>query len=353
MPLRDRLLALLGRRPVRAEGRGRHRGAAVHVVVLDGTMSSLAPGFESNAGLTYLLLREAGLSANLTVHYEAGVQWRDWSSALDVAAGRGINRQIERAYGVLASRYRPGDRIFLLGFSRGAYAVRALAGVIDLVGLVRTEHATVRTIRQACRHYRSGARGPVAEAFRRRFCHPEVRIEAVGVWDTVKTLGLRLPGLGTWIDPKHRMHNQFPTAVARHNFHALARDETRDAYAPVLWHTPPGFRGHLEQVWFRGTHGDIGGQLEGYAPARPLANVSLVWMLDRLEGAGLPLPAGWRERFPADPEAPSLGLWRGWSKVLVSRHARVIGRDPSERFHAPKPDPDTSVPAHPGGNAAA
>jgi len=330
---RERLLALLGRPPVRADGRGRHRGAAVHVVVLDGTMSSLRPGHESNAGLSYLLLREVGRTANLTVHYEAGVQWRDWSSSLDVAAGRGINRQIERAYGVLASRYRTGDRIFLMGFSRGAYAVRSLAGVIDRVGLVRADQATVRTIRQACRHYRAGARGPVAEAFRGRFCHDPVTIEAVGVWDTVKSLGLRLPGLGTWIEPIHRLHTHAPCASVRHNFHALALDETRDAYAPILWRAPPGYPGHLEQVWFPGTHGDIGGQLEGHAPTRPLANVALVWMLERLEEVGLPLPGGWRDRFPCDPAAPSLGLWRGWSKLLVSRHPREVLRDPSERLH--------------------
>lgn len=349
MSLRDRLFAILGRPPLRAEGRGRHRGAAVHVVVLDGTMSSLSPGHESNAGLSYLLLREVGRSANLTVHYEAGVQWRDWSSSLDVAAGRGINRQIERAYGVLASRYRPGDRIFLMGFSRGAYAVRSLAGVIDRMGLVRADHATVRTIRQACRHDRAGARGPVAEAFRGRFCHDPVTIEAVGVWDTVKSLGLRLPGLGTWIEPKHRFHNAAPCACVRHNLHALALDETRDGYAPILWRAPPGYRGHLEQVWFPGTHGDIGGQLEGYAPARPLANVPLVWMLERLEEIGLPLPDGWRGRFPCDPAAPSLGLWRGWSKVLVSRHPREVLRDPSERLH----ETARGARAAPSGGAAA
>lgn len=349
MSLRDRFLALLGRPPLRSEGRRRKRGPAVHAVVLDGTMSSLEPGHESNAGLSYQLLREVVRSANLTVYYEAGVQWRDWSSSLDVAAGRGINRQIARAYGVLASRYRRGDRIFLIGFSRGAYAVRSLAGVIDRVGLVRADHATERTIRQACRHYRAGARGPVAEAFRARFCHEDVAVEAVAVWDTVQSLGLRLPGLGTWIEPQHRLHNHAPCACVRHNFHALALDETRDGYGPVLWRTPPGHGGHVEQVWFRGTHGDVGGQLEGYDAARPLANVPLVWMLERLEESGLPLPEGWRDRFPRDPAAPSLGLWRGWTKVMVSRHPRAVLRDPSERLH----ETVRVIRPAPRGNAAA
>ncbi|KPU84533.1 hypothetical protein JI58_03340 [Marinosulfonomonas sp. PRT-SC04] len=70
-------------------------------------------------------------SQHLSLRYESGIQWLHCRSTLDVITGRGINRQIRRAYGFLASRYRVGDRIFLLGFSRGAYAARSLAGVIE------------------------------------------------------------------------------------------------------------------------------------------------------------------------------------------------------------------------------
>ena len=89
----------------------RARGQVTHVLILDGTMSSLTPGCESNAGLTYRLLSEVS-GANLSVYYEAGVQWQDWRATPDVMMGRGINRQIRRAYGYLASRYKPGDKIF-------------------------------------------------------------------------------------------------------------------------------------------------------------------------------------------------------------------------------------------------
>ncbi|SLN28497.1 hypothetical protein ROA7023_00974 [Roseisalinus antarcticus] len=296
-------------------------------------MSSLQPGHETNAGITFQLLREVGISANLTVYYEAGLQWRDWSQTVDVVAGRGINRQIKRAYGVLASRYRPGDRIVLVGFSRGAYAVRSLAGVIDLVGLVRANDATVRVIRQAYRHYRSGARGPVSEAFRRRYCLDGVEIEAVAIWDTVKSLGLRLPGLVRRAEVKHSFHNHALGPSVRQGFHALALDETRDAYKPVMWQRPAGWSGVMEQVWFRGAHGDVGGQLGDDLFARPLANIPLVWMLERLEACGVPLPDGWKDRFPCDVDAPSVGTWRGWSKIMISRHRRIVGRCPSERLH--------------------
>ncbi|QQA43612.1 DUF2235 domain-containing protein [Pelagovum pacificum] len=333
MPLRDYFLGLFGRKPVQAEGRGRHRGPATHVIVLDGTMSTLREGHESNAGLAFKLLREVGRKTNLTVYYEAGIQWRDWSQTVDVAAGRGINRQIRRSYGTLASRYREGDKIVLIGFSRGAYAVRSLAGIVDMVGLLRNRHATVRNVRQAFRHYRNGGRGPVAETFREKFCYPDVKIEAVAVWDTVKSLGIRFPVLGQWVDEKDRFHNHEPVGVVHNAFQALALDENRDAYAPVMWHRPNGWSGTMEQVWFRGTHGDIGGQFSGADQSRPLSNIPLVWLLDRVESVGVPLPEGWRDRFPQDADAPSIGRWRGWGKIFIMRRKRIVGRDPSEFIH--------------------
>jgi len=329
----DWFLGLLDRRPRIKDRISKGRGPATHVIILDGTMSSLAPGEETNAGLTYKLLREVGNGINLTVYYEAGVQWRDWSSTLDVMMGRGVNRQIIRAYGVLAGRYRPGDRIILIGYSRGAFAVRSLAGVIDMVGLVRARDATVRTIRQAWRHYRLGARSAMLPEFRAAYCHPEVVIEAAGVWDTVKALGLRLPVLWRWAEAAQSFHNHALGPHVRHGFHALALQERREAYAPVLWMTEPG-DDRVEQVWFRGTHGDIGGQLGDYVAARPLANIPLCWMLSRLQGVGLPLPDGWRTRFACDAEAPSVGSWRGWGKLFLSRRRRMVGRDPSEALHA-------------------
>ena len=105
----DRVLGLFDRHPRIKERRARHRGPATHVVILDGTMYSLAPGEETNAGLAYKLMRETGTRANLSVRCEAGIQWRDWTGTLTVMTGRGLNRQIVRTYGWLASRHRPGD----------------------------------------------------------------------------------------------------------------------------------------------------------------------------------------------------------------------------------------------------
>ncbi|MFN3146945.1 MAG: DUF2235 domain-containing protein [Paracoccaceae bacterium] len=319
------------------------RGRVDHVIILDGTMSSLAPGRETNAGLLYKLLCEVAVRQRLSLRYEAGVQWDSWTNTRDVIEGRGINRQIRRVYGFLASRYRPGDRIYLFGYSRGAYAARSLAGFIGAVGLLRAEKATVRNIRLLYRGYQTGRVRPVLATFSERHCHPGAEIEMVGVWDTVKALGLRAPVIWRWADAAHEFHDHHLNRHVKRGYHALALDETREAFAPVLWSTDPDWPGEMEQVWFRGAHGDIGGQLGGFDAARPLANIPLVWMLERAAACGLPLPSGWAARFPLDAGAPSVGTWRGWGKFFVARRRRVPLRDPSEALHSSVTDGQVGV----------
>lgn len=312
---------------------GRARGSVDHIIILDGTLSTLEPGFEGNCGLLYKLLTEGGRSAHRTVYYEPGLQWEGWRQAMHIVEGKGLNSQIRRAYGWLASHYRDGDRIFLFGYSRGAYAVRSMAGVIDRVGLLKREHATERGVQLAYRHYQNDPNSDVSAAFARRFCHLEVSIEMVGVWDTVKSLGLRLPGLWMLSSKKHDFHNHQLGPSIRHGFHALAIHETRVAFEPVLWDCPPGWQGNIQQMWFRGAHGDIGGMIGGDIAARPLANIPLVWMLERAETLGLTLPVGWYLRFPCDAKAPMVGTMRGWGMLFLFRRKRVIGRDISEAVH--------------------
>lgn len=307
------------------------RGPMSHVIILDGTMSSLTPGCETNAGLTYRLLSEVG--GPVSVFYEAGVQWKDWRSTPHVITGRGVNRQIRRAYGYLASRYQEGDKIFLFGYSRGAYAVRSLAGVIDAVGLLRRDCATERNVEQAYRLYQCSAEDTVRDAFCAEHCHKATEIEMVGVWDTVKALGLRLPILWRWTEPAHAFHNHQLGRTIKHGFHALALHETRSAFEPVLWDCPQDWQGRVEQVWFPGTHGDIGGQLGGDEAARRLSNIPLVWMLERAEDCGLPLPKSWRARFACDAAAKSIGTWSGWGKLFLLRGRRRVGLGVCERLH--------------------
>jgi uncharacterized protein (DUF2235 family) len=312
---------------------GVSRGSVDHVVILDGTMSSLKAGMESNAGHLFRLLCQDCLGSRRRVYYEPGMQWEGWRKGLELIEGRGINAQIRRAYGWLASQYREGDRIYLFGYSRGAYAARSLAGVIDRVGLLKRDHATERGVTLAWRHYERDPGSKTAKAFSHRYCHLETMIEVVGVWDTVKALGLRLPLLWMLSKTDYGFHTHELGPSIRHGFHALALDETRAAFAPVLWQCPPGWEGNVEQVWFRGAHGDVGGQIGDFEAARPLANISLVWMLERAEATGLILPQGWPALFPCDASAPMVGTWRSWGKAFLLRRRRTVGRDRSERLH--------------------
>ncbi len=306
-----------------------------HVVLLDGTMSSLKPGCETNIGLIYRLLSDLPQNAHVTLYYEPGIQWRGFRRAHEVVAGVGINRQIRRAYLFLARNYQPGDRVVLMGYSRGAYAVRSLAGLIDRMGLLRAAQIDEETLDRVYHLYREAPESAEARALRDARCHAHVEIAFLGVFDTVRALGIRWPILWRFAATPHPYHSHAlgeSTRVARH---ALALDETRDAYAPVLWDVAPerAATGAVQQMWFRGAHGDVGGQLDGYTPARPLSNIALTWMLSEAEDAGLTLPYLWRTRYITDASAPASGTRRGAGRWFIARHARKVGLDPSERVH--------------------
>ncbi len=312
---------------------GRTRGVVDHIIVLDGTFSSLDPGQETNIGLIFKLLTEGGQRAQRNVYYEPGLQWEGWRHGWSIIQGHGFNLLIRRAYGWLASHYRPGDRIFLFGYSRGAYAVRSLAGMIDRVGLLKREHATERAVTLTYRHYQTDPNSPSCRAFAQRYCHDEAPIEMVGVFDTVKSLGIKWPLFWLLFKDKTDFHNHHLGSSIRHGFQALALNETRNAFAPILWECPPGWEGNIEQTWFRGAHGDVGGQIGSLTEARGLSNIPLIWMLERAQTVGLELPNGWRDRFPTDVNAPMVGTFRSWGKWFLIRRRRRKMRDISERLH--------------------
>ena len=203
--------------------------------------------------------------------------------------GSGLDLQIQQVYGALASRYQPDDEIFLIGHSRGAFA-------------------------EDC-------------------CHLEVRIAAIGVWDTVKALGLRLPGLWWLFKAKYQFHNHQISACVGAGFQAMALDETRDTYRPKMWDDTPDRPVHLQQVWFVGNNGDVGGQVMESPQTRPLSNIPFVWLMQRLQDCGLPLPKAWEDEFTQDVHAPSTGNWSGLNWLFWARSRRVVGRFRSESLH--------------------
>lgn len=307
--------------------------ACTHVYIIDGTMSRLVPGEETNTGLLYRLLEELGPRRGQTVGYHPGVQGEGVGKWLSIAAGAGINLAITEAYAALAARYRAGDRIMLFGFSRGAYAVRSLAGFIGRVGLVRCEDATERNIARAFRLYEAATVTDETRAFRAAHCHERVMIEALGVWDTVKALGLPYPVVSRLAPMATEFHDEGLTAEVRNAFQALALDEDRLAYAPMPWRVSDDWPGRVEQMWFAGTHGDVGGHVWNAPEARPLANIAFRWLVGRAEACGLILPDGWADRFPVDPGAATKGNRSGRARLFWDRAPRIVGACSSEAVH--------------------
>lgn len=203
------------------------------------------------------------------------------------ATGRGIHKNILDGYRYIVQNYSHNDKIYLFGFSRGAYTVRALSGLINNCGILK--RADARLISEAWKIYKSPLaknhpRGEAAKAFRDQHCHTSRKVHFVGVWDTVGALGIPFSLMGLFDN-----HDEFYDTKMGSNVviarHALAIDEQREDFEPTVWTPRPGV--DLKQVWFSGVHADIGGS---YPPDRSGLNASdtpLAWMMDQATTAGL------------------------------------------------------------------
>lgn len=191
------------------------------------------------------------------------------------AFGLGLFSNLARAYAFLMDNYHPGDRIFIFGFSRGAYTAKALTALIYQFGILEKgnniliEYAVALFTRPSTKNFK------IAKAFQATFGQ-DVKIHFVGLWDAVSSVG--------WIyDPLHLPYTfQNPDIITGR--HALAIDERRCFFRPNIWgEAKPGQ--DIKQVWFPGVHSDIGG---GYAEFESgLAKISLEWMMEEAETAGL------------------------------------------------------------------
>lgn len=228
--------------------------------------------------------------------------------ALGGAFGYGFARNVRQLYTQLARVYQPGDRIFLFGFSRGAYTVRALGGMIGTCGVLDgdklSEPELRRTVSAAYDVYRLRYRPERwhADAARRaaefRRTHPvyapgnPVRITFIGVWDTVGAVGL--PD-DAWLKKVLWVLTGFRIPWFKHYglgdivdraCHALAIDDERQTFHPMLWDErrasgEPDTR--LDQVWFPGVHSNVGG---GYVK-QGMSLVTLSWMMRHARAAKL------------------------------------------------------------------
>jgi uncharacterized protein (DUF2235 family) len=215
---------------------------------------------------------------------------RAWTRLLGLAFGYGLDERITEAYEQLMASYDEGDRIFLFGFSRGAYTVRALASMLEMFGLVDRGNDTL--VPYITRMFKHGGeeRFRLAQEFKWMMSRP-CPIHFVGVWDTVSSVG--------WFTKPLKLPYTANNPSIANGRHAVSIDERRGFFRQNLW-GPPSKGQDLKQVWFAGVHSDVGG---GY-PVREsgLANVTLRWMLDESVAKGLRIDSEQKERVLASPD---------------------------------------------------
>lgn len=241
------------------------------------------------------------------VHYIQGVGTRTWEKMRGGGFGYGISDNIKEGYKVICSNYEEGDRIFLFGFSRGAYTARSLAGFIHNMGIIKRVH--INKVHQAYELYRDKTPdwrpgSEKAVAFQNTYGWPTKDIHFLGVWDTVGALGSPYGVVISWIIDKLfkcSFHDTKLSASIQSACHAVAIDEHRWPFRPTLWelsatHDPANF----EERWFPGVHSDVGG---GY-PETGLADIALDWMAGKACERGLCLDLG-RVSEPAFAPEPS------------------------------------------------
>ncbi|MEX0899821.1 MAG: DUF2235 domain-containing protein [Gammaproteobacteria bacterium] len=203
--------------------------------------------------------------------------------------GLGIEKNVMDGYRYIVQNYAPGDEIFLFGFSRGAYTVRSICGLINNCGIVKRPSA--RMIEAAFAHYkRRGTEyhpsGDKSIAFRLAHSHANREVQFVGVWDTVGALGIPFSFLGL-LNKKDEFWDSKLGKNVRVARHALAIDELRSDFEPTLWEAREKL--DLKQVWFTGAHSDIGGSYPPDSDGALLSDYPLKWMMDEAAAAGLAL----------------------------------------------------------------
>jgi uncharacterized protein (DUF2235 family) len=276
-----------------------------------------------------------------TMEAQGALTWwgRFWTRVAGLAFGYGIARDIQSAYAFIMANFEPDDRLFLFGFSRGAYTARAVASLLRLYGLLRIgNESLIPYIVRELLHFDSfllllldrlpflklklnerrvtakfDKANEIREIFATRTCKPHF----VGVWDTVSSVGW-------FFNPTHIPHTAKnpDIAVGRH---ALALDERRAFFIRNLWQQSPGpnrkAEGPLDikEVWFAGVHCDIGG---GYPEKDSgLAKIAFSWMVNEAMAHGLLVNqtalqaelGGGSDKAPPDPNATMhssmIGLW--------------------------------------------
>lgn len=275
------------------------------------------------------------------VGVKRGQRWRGG------LAGYGLNDAIERAYADIARLYRgPSDRIYLFGYSRGAFTARSLAGMIARCGIIDAGHMPAR---QVFRRYRRAQASPGLNEMQQGQAAVRTqedrlvlerstlaRIRFIGVFDTVGSLGIPGGLARPFNQRRYEFHDTKLSGLVDHARHVVAIDEQRPHYVATLWdgvpRPLPGHETTCVQLWFAGAHANVGG---GGTPSpetdNPLSAVTREWMVDEALAAGLALEA---DPIPTDAWRGAISdsyanFGKGWFYRVVfwrERHLRPLGR---------------------------
>ena len=211
---------------------------------------------------------------------------------LGMVFGYGIRQNIEDGYEYLMNTFKPGDKVFIFGFSRGAYTARALAGMIHQLGIL--QRGSKNLIPYVSKMYFKKDEEKdfkVIEGFKKTFsnaCEPYF----IGLWDTVGALGLNLS--------KHFPDYKLNPCI-KYGFQAISIDEKRCPYKVILWDESCKKDNQvIEQVWFSGVHSEVGGGCSEDECSLP--DIPFAWMMDKAKAikGGLKLKDGWQNNLSRD-----------------------------------------------------
>lgn len=275
------------------------------VICADGTWNRPEKNIKEDFATNVLKLARA-----IKPHTDDGISQQvfyDWGigsyydSKVGGATGRGIQKNIMDNYRYIVQNYSHGDEIFLFGFSRGAYTVRALCGLINNCGIVKRPDAAL--IQEAFDNYKKSSSswapdGKKSIEFRKNHSHPLKNVKFVGVWDTVGAMGIPISFLGLFDDKDEFYDTKIGpnVSIARH---ALALDEHRSDFEPTIWKQREGM--DLKQVWFCGAHSDVGGSYKPDKDGSFTSDYALQWMCKEALDAGLETEEHIQDRLRLSP----------------------------------------------------
>lgn len=273
-------------------------------VFLDGTWRER--GDDTNIAQLWrrVAARDAAGTAQ-QIHYNAGVGTGGgfWNRLCGGALGHGLDEDIMEAYRFIAERHRGDeDRIYLFGYSRGAFSARSLAGMIAKCGVIAPEVLSAEAVfaryrrgpdAPGLREMQTGQEPPITAEDRLLLEHSRlVRIRFIGVFDTVGRLGIP-GGIGRWLARgRYEFHDTALSGLVDQACHAVAIDEHRAQFRPTLWTSAPSpIDDHptsIEQRWFIGSHSNVGsgGTWQG-SVTDPLSVLPREWIAARAAAMGL------------------------------------------------------------------